>query len=244
MGITRLPRSVTRELGHYVYLYVNPENDEVFYVGKGKGGRCLSHLHGSGNRELAKRISRLKKKGLEPRVEILVHGLGDEETAHAVEAATIDLVGLDLLANTVAGRRGQCGRMSLEQVLSLYQRKRAKITEPAILIRISRLYHYGIGEAELYDATRGVWVVGKRREKAEFALAVYQGIVREVYRISRWLPAGSTFSARNPRGLHMRGRWEFVGTIAQEKIRRKYVDRSVAAHFREKGRNPITYVNC
>jgi hypothetical protein len=29
---------------HYVYCYVDPTNDEMFYVGKGKGGRYLWHL--------------------------------------------------------------------------------------------------------------------------------------------------------------------------------------------------------
>jgi hypothetical protein len=64
---------------------------------------------------------------------------------------------------------------------------------------------------ELYDATRGIWKVGKqRREQADYAFAVYEGIVREVYRIKTWLPAGSTFSTRDPRGVKRRGRWEFV----------------------------------
>lgn len=31
-------------LGYYVYLYVNPVNESVFYVGKGKNGRALAHL--------------------------------------------------------------------------------------------------------------------------------------------------------------------------------------------------------
>ncbi len=37
--------------------------------------------------------------------------------------------------------------------------------------------------AELYDATRASWKVGARRESAKYALAVFEGIVREVYEI-------------------------------------------------------------
>lgn len=36
---------------------------------------------------------------------------------------------------------------------------------------------------ELYEATRVVWKIGERRNNAQYAMAVYQGIVREVYKI-------------------------------------------------------------
>lgn len=246
MQITRLPRSVTRELGHYVYLYINPLTGKPFYVGKGKGNRALSHLNGSGKSEHAKIIRDLKMMGKEPRVEILAHGLGSEKAAHVVETAAIDLFGLDNLANAVLGHGSRrYGRMPLEKVMSLYQSKPAKIKEPVVLIRISRAYRYGMSEVELYDATRGIWVAGNRRERAKFAFAVYAGIVREVYQIAgKWLPAGSTFKTGYPQGQPRRGRWEFVGRVAPDEIRQKYVDRSVAKYIKEGSRNPIKYVNC
>jgi uncharacterized protein len=55
---------------------------------------------------------------------------------------------------------------------------------PALLIRINQLFHYGMTPIELYDATRGIWRIGPAREKVELALAVFQGIVREVNRIT------------------------------------------------------------
>jgi len=243
--VRKLPACVTRELKYYVYLYIDPETDKVFYVGKGKGNRALSHLDGTGKSPHAAVIRQLRRRKLQPRVEILAHGLKDERTALAVEMAAIDLLGLHRLANVVHGHHSaRLGRMSLDQVLSLYQRKPAKIVEPAILIRINRLYHYGMTPTELYDATRATWVVGPKRDKAKYALAVYRGIVREVYEISHWLEAGSTFSTRFPRGNRTKGRWEFVGTLAPEPIRRKYVDRAVDAYFRPGSQNPIQYVNC
>ena len=78
------------------------------------------------------------------------------------------------------------------------------------------------------DATRGVWHIGARREGARYAFAVYQDIGREVYAISQWLPARSTFSTRNPHGVRARKRWEFVGTVAPERLRAKYIGLSVA----------------
>ena len=241
--VKRLPACVTRELKHYVYLYIDPQTGKVFYVGKGSRNRALSHLDGTGKSPQAAVIRKLRKRGLEPRVEILIHGLKDERTALAVEMAAIDLVGVDALTNVVHGHRSaRLGRMSLDQVLSLYQRKPAKIVEPAILIRINRAYYYGMPPTELYDATRGAWVVGPKRERAKYAFAVYQGILREVYYISRWLPAGSTYSTQHPQGVKVKGRWEFVGTLAPESIRKKYVDRAV--NFPPGNQNPIKYVNC
>jgi hypothetical protein len=43
-----------------------------------------------------------------------------------------------------------------------------------------------------YEATRGVWKVGPRREDVNFALAIYKGVVIEVFEIHDWHPAGST----------------------------------------------------
>ena len=66
------------------------------------------------------------------------------------------------------------------------------ITDSVLLIRISRLYYDGITEDELYDATRSCWRLGKRRTGVRFALAVYKGIVKEVYEIEGWHPGGAT----------------------------------------------------
>ena len=53
------------------------------------------------------------------------------------------------------------------------------ITNSAILIRIPRLYRAGMSEVALYDATRGIWKIGDRRDNAKIALAVVNGLVVE-----------------------------------------------------------------
>jgi hypothetical protein len=45
--INDFPTSVIENLKFYVYLLIDPINDEVFYVGKGTGNR----EQGTGNRE-------------------------------------------------------------------------------------------------------------------------------------------------------------------------------------------------
>ncbi len=93
---------------------------------------------------------------------------------------------------------------------------------------------------ELYETTRGIWVVGEtRRNKVEFALALFQGIVLEVYRIKQWYPAGTLkYKTRDTSHFKNSGRWEFSGSIATD-IRDEYIGFSVG----KAGQNPIRYVN-
>jgi len=243
--IRRFPQAVAKHLGYYVYLYVSPETGEPFYVGKGRGNRALCHVAGEGDTPHDEVIRDLRKRGIEPRVEILIHGLEDESTALAVEMAAIDLLKLEKLSTCVHGHHSRRrGRMSLEQIMALYQRKQVDITEPAILIRIARKYRYGMTPVELYDATRSAWKIGKRGEKAEYALAVFDGIVREVYQIPGWFDSGSTFRNDRPHGDPRGDRREFVGVQADAKVREKYLNHSVAHYFKEHSQNPLRYVNC
>lgn len=243
--IPRIPSALARKLGFYVYLYVNPIDKSVFYVGKGKGGRALTHLDADARKAISKIISEIRRSGSEPQIEILTHKLPDSEAALRVEASAIDLLGLKNLANRVHGHGAKFGRMPLNEAVAHYTQRKANVREPAILIRINQLYHYGMTDVELYDSTRGVWRVGPKRDKAKYALAVFEGIVREVYRITGWLPAGSTFNVRRGgRGVRSPERWEFVGTIAEESIRRRYVNRYVGHLFRQGNQSPVSYVNC
>ena len=183
MDVPAIPKAVATRLGFYVYLYVDPRNDGVFYVGKGKGARALAHIADQDKVAVQEVLSELKMAGLSPRIEVLAHGLPDAATALRIEAAAIDLLGVEDLANLVRGHYTKFGRMPLEDVVALYTKRRAKIREPSLLIRLNRLYRYGMSPFELYDATRSAWVVGPKREGVELVFAVYEGVVREVYRV-------------------------------------------------------------
>jgi hypothetical protein len=241
----QIPRAVARQLGNYVYLYVNPLDRKIFYVGKGKGTRVLAHLDRAEKRAVAKILREIRLAGQEPELEILAHGLPDAETALRIEAAVIDVLGLENLANLVRGWHGaQVGRRPLAQVVAERTRKKANIRVPGILIRINNLYRYGMSDAELYDATRSAWKVGPRREEARYAFAVYEGVVREVYRITTWLRAGTTYAHQNGGKAKRRpGRWEFVGTLAEDQIRDRYINKYVGHLFTQGQQNPISYIN-
>ncbi len=86
---------------YYVYVYIDPRNFEEFYYGKGMGDRKLAHLSTSEDNEKAKRISAIKKAGLEPIIKVIAAGLTDNE-ALLIEKTLIWKLGRTL-ANISSG---------------------------------------------------------------------------------------------------------------------------------------------
>jgi hypothetical protein len=118
-----------------------------------------------------------------------------------------------------------------------------EIRHKVILITINRLYRGDMTSLELYEATRGIWVIGKRRERADYAFAVYRGIVREVYRIDAWYPAVTLeYETRDLIQYAGSGRWEFEGTVAED-VRDLYVGKSIRTYLGKSSQNPIRYVS-
>lgn len=240
----KFPPAVAEQLGYYVYIYIDPIDDSVFYVGKGKGNRAFAHLNTKAESRKAKRIAEIKAQGEEPRIEILVHGLQDEQTALKIEAAIIDLLNDEKLTNEVRGyESSKHGRMTLRQIQAEYGAEPVEITDPVMIIRISKAYRHTLNQIELYDRTRAMWVVGPKRNRIDYVLSVYSGVVREVYEVKAWLPGGSTLKGDKNRQKISERRWEFVGTIADEKIRKKYLFKDVTEYLVRGNQNPIIYVN-
>ena len=106
----------------------------------------------------------------------------------------------------------------------------ATVKHKAVVVNISRLYREDMRGQELYEATRGFWVVNKNREKAEYAIAVVGGIAKEVYRIHKWHPAGTLKYKKRGDISEWKGddrRWEFEGEVAEENVRRLYLWREI-----------------
>lgn len=237
-----LPLSVASQLRYYVYLLIDPRTRRAFYVGKGLRRRVLDHFADQQRSRKTQVIDSLKRRHMSPSLEILTHGLADEETAYRIESAVIDVLTRDALTNKVRGKHSRVfGRMTLRQIIGKYA-KPVKIAHPSMLIRINRRYRHDMSEEELYEATRGVWKVGRRRETVRYAMAVYEGVVREVYQIATWHRAGSTeYRTRGSSDVRVRGRWEFTGRKAPTSIRQRYLDRSVEKHLPMGSQNPISY---
>jgi hypothetical protein len=53
------------------------------------------------------------------------------------------------------------------------------VTEPALLVRITRLFRESLQADAPQEATRGVWRLGWKRNSVLFALAVASGVGRD-----------------------------------------------------------------
>lgn len=246
--------SLIKKIGYYVYLYSHPKTNEVFYVGKGKGNRAFSHLFDAAESEKSKFIAELRKQNLEPKIEILIHGL-ESDTALKVESSVIDLLGIKNLTNIQLGyKSAEFGRMSPQQLSSIYSADKITIDVPAMLIRINQLFRHNMSPMELYDVTRSSWRVNlENAQKSKYAFAIYQGVIQEVYEILGWYKGGTTLSSRtkfhdysmdNDEMTLKQERYEFIGNIADKEIREKYLLKAISDDvFKPGNSNPIMYMN-
>jgi hypothetical protein len=100
--------------------------------------------------------------------------------------------------------------------------------DPIVLIKVSKNYKEDMTPTELYEVTRKSWIMSQSKlPKIKYAVAAAAGLTREVYSITKWYP--------------VENRWAFIGEVAPEEIRKKYVNKQ---YEQKKGAaNPISYFN-
>lgn len=241
--INSFPKEVVRNLKYYIYLLIDPSDNSIFYVGKGQGNRVFSHFKNLDESNRSKRINDILKKGLNPKIEILVHGIEDEKTVKKIEASIIDLIDKKNLTNQIGGyESSDFGRMDVNQIISRYSSKKVNIEEKVLLIKLSQTFRYNMSPGDLYEYTRGIWVISeKRRKQIGYVFAVYDGVIQETYKVLNWYKAGETFSVRkHKKEWDENQRWEFVGDIDNE-MRKKYKYKSVNHYWKSNAQNPIRY---
>jgi hypothetical protein len=233
----QLSQSTIEKLGYYVYLLIDPRDDQIFYVGKGKGNRINQHLLGAlgdsfAENDKIKKIKEIQSLGLKVQLSILRHELTEKE-ALEVESSAIDLLKISNLTNQIKGHNADDrGLMKLEDIKIKYEAEPAIIEEPSILININNLYNSEMTESEIYEATRKSWRIDvNRAESIKLAFSVYRGIIREVFMVKAWRPSPE-----------VPGRYMFDGHIAAQEVRQKYLHKSVAQYWQQGSQNPIKYV--
>lgn len=231
-------------LQSYVYALIDPENGKPFYIGKGKGNRVFSHVacaleHSTINDKYEK-IREIKSQGHEVKHVIIRHGMTDK-VAFEVESSLIDFLSyLNLpLTNEVLGHNSiDSGLMTVNEVIRKYNAEPLEeLLDPVIIININQTYQRGSGAEGIYRATKEAWVVGKNKIKTiEYALSEYRGLIVEVYKIDEWYCLDAIDKSGKPKL-----RWGFNGKVAENAVRERYINKSVA-HIKKRGAsNPIRY---
>lgn len=95
------------------------------------------------------------------------------------------------------------------------------IEHPSLLFRIAKRFRTDMNPNELYEATRGVWVLGPRREEARYATPYETRRVAEE--------------------ADLTNRWEFEGEVADIGVRERYRGMDVSTMFARGAANPATY---
>ena len=220
------------KLKSYVYVYceIDEENKRIpIYIGKGKRDRCLSHLKNldGENNQKDKRISDLvatNRLG----IDIIAYGL-NEQNALVVESACIDLMGVDNLENKHRGQGENVKRIPLNELTRILMEKTVAVSRKhrGVAILINRDYKPTFGDLELLEITRGIWKKGMVTiaGDSKYAYTTHKGVVKEVYEIHSWVPAGTQeyFTRELENIKNWEDRWEFVGRKAPDDIRKRYV---------------------
>ena len=219
-----------KNIDFYIYALceINGEIRTPFYIGKGKGDRCLQHLKEKDSSDKKLKIIELISKN-KLGIDILRHGIKTDATAKLIEATCIDLLGVGELSNKVRGSGTSMGRMTLEEVHCLQIGDETKIENEhqGLAFLLNSTYKSGMTELELFEATRGVWRNVPRDEEIKYAYATYGGIIKEVYEINCWVKAGAQQYFTRELRSDISSRWEFVGKKADNDIRKLYVGKLI-----------------
>lgn len=228
------------KLNYYVYSLVDPRNNKVFYIGKGTGNRIFAHIQGIAEKNRKSEKIEMIKDILNNKLDVIHfivrHGLTEKE-AFEIESAIIDFIGVENLTNIVSGHHSDTrGIKTVEEIKILYEIEEAEIKEKVMLININNLFNANMNEKEIYEATRKSWIVSlEKANKCEIVMAVYKGVVREVFICNKW-----EFYEIDKKG---KKRSIFYGEKAKEEIRNKYYLKSVEKYWKKGAQYPIKYVN-
>lgn len=234
----RFSDSVIEKIQYYVY-FLSDDNGKIFYIGKGKGNRIFEHVKCALNNETVSdkydKIRQIINSGKKVQYFIVRHGL-EEYLALEIESTLIDFcfnVVDSELTNIAYGHNfWDRGVKSVEEIVQYYDIEKAEIEDSVIIININKLYKRIMSSEEMYNATRASWRLSlKRCQKVKYVICDYHGIAREVFEITEW------------KKIEDGSRVEFIGHIADEKLRNKYYNKSLS-DYRVRNRNPIRYVNC
>lgn len=229
-------KDVIEQIGNYVYRLIDPRDFQTFYVGRGVNNRVFQHAkdaikkYEDGEDAVSMKIKQIQdiiNSGKE--VICVIHRYGmTKEQAMEVEAALIDCY--PGLTNLVSGYGSDRGVITADELQNKY--KRPVYEEPDIDYVIIKTSNSAVTSNGRYNATRRAWRANLDRAKGiKYALSVIDGVVGEVYEVSRWYECPE-----------ISGRIEFEGAPAPEKIRTLFINKLIPDCYRQKGMSsPFLY---
>ena len=232
--------SLIEALQYYVYCLVDPRTNRIFYIGKGSGNRIFNHANDALNDNLSSLklniIREIRSSGQKVSYYIIRHGLNKDE-ALLVESVLIDMLTYEkfntesILANIQSGHhQWDKGIKTVDEINIIYDCAEIKPSPNDRFVGININKTYNNGERDnIYEATRKYWKMnGERAKSATYVLSLYRGIVRAVFKPTRWY-----------KSQEYEGRWEFDGIEVNDS---PYLHKSVK-NIMNYGQNPITYYN-
>ena len=242
--------SVIDKLNYYVYCLVDPRNNRIFYIGKGWGNRVFQHAFCAmtstdGSLKL-QTIREIIQDGKEVKHYIIRHNL-TEEQAYILESTIIDLLTFHdfnlecVLTNIQAGHhQWDEGIKSTEEINALYDCEPLTVfgKDRLMAVKLNRTYQPKGNVEEvykrenMYEKARKYWKVNlAKAQSADYVLAVYEGIVRAVFKPYNW------YEVKEPK-LFAGTRYAFEG---EEVLNSPYLNKDVSKYVQ--GQSPVRYIN-
>lgn len=191
------------ELEYYVYGLVDPNDNNIFYIGKGCGDRVFDHARNAiENIESSLKLDKIRsiiKEGKTVKCYIIRHKL-DKETAFMVESTLINLLTYkdfntkSILTNIQVGHhQWNEGIKSTDEIEQLYTCEDLILNnckERIMFVKLNQTAYkrkknkeeFMVSES-MYESTRKWWKgASNRMNKVDYVMGVFQGIVRTVYK--------------------------------------------------------------
>jgi uncharacterized protein len=245
-----------QNLQHYVYMLIDPRNNKPFYIGKGINNRIFDHTNCAlADLDITNAkydlIRTIQNYGQSVGHIIVRHGLTEKE-AFKIEASLIDAFQFSgvLLSNKVKGHKSiEKGLMTSDEVIRIYNAEPLNsISDDCMIININKNYGRGKSENAIYDATKGVWAISKKKVinkngeiLRKYVLSEHKGLVVEVFEVEDWFSQDRGYNSKAIKHGETRSGLAFKGKVAADNIRDLYINKSIAHHKKKGAASPHRY---
>lgn len=238
-------------LESYVYFLINPRNKEIFYVGKGVNDRIFDHILMKIDEDRKnlkyQTIEDIRRDGDKVELIIFRHGMTDKE-AILVESCLIDFIRYtnSNLTNIQSGHNSILkGIMTIDEIKRKYNAEPLEeIPNDFLIININKTYKRNSDYDDIYQATKDTWRLDKRRvKKIKYVLSEYDGLIVEVFRVLEWFTKNRPYNKGAIKYGQFYQGWGFNGEVANDEIRKIYINKSVKHRKRKGMSNTILYSN-